>query len=176
EAYVNNSNWKAIANGEIQVGSDCSASTGGSFGATAGQGNNGVNATVSTSITCRTDAWSAADNARTQPLFASVDDVPVTLGVTATSIMAGVKASGFSAEAWSANPPEGRPSFSRWDMRSNASAETRGGCIRVALISCALTRPVDGVGCMIGGSGQASYGTEGTECPAFPVVKAEVAQ
>ncbi len=171
EAYVNNSNWKASATGEIQVGSECSVTNTGGFGANVGGGGtSGVSATISSSSTCNTQAWPAADNARNQTLYAQADDVPTTLTASSQTVSAAVKAQGFSAEAWSADPPRGRPSFSRWKMRSNAYAQTRGGCIRIALTGCSLQTPTTGLACQVSGTGQASYSTSsGVDCAPFPV-------
>jgi hypothetical protein len=112
----------------------------------------------------------AANNPRNQPLFAEVDDVPVSMSLGA-QITAGVKIQNMKAEAWSADPPEGRPAAEAWDMYSRASAEVRGGRARLAFTGCSLSMPQVGTDCQLGGTTQASYTTSsGVDCAAFPTV------
>ncbi|MEJ7597369.1 MAG: hypothetical protein WKG01_05620 [Kofleriaceae bacterium] len=168
EAYVNNSSFRASVTGELQVGSDCATTNSGSFTASVGPGGPTVMPSVGVSATCSTQAWSAADAPRNQPMIASVDDVPVVL-TRGAQITAGVKSIHMKAEAWSSDPPEGRPLFSRWDMQSRASAQVRGGCIRLAFTGCNINNAPAGVSCRVDGA-QASYSTfSGVDCAAFPV-------
>lgn len=174
EAYVNDSAWKrAIASGEVQVGSNCTSTFSGSFSATAGGGQGGGNVTVGPSAgvwyTCDTQAWQSANNARNQALNAEVQDVPVTLR-NGQSISVGVMAQNFKAEAWSTDPAEGAPWAEVWHMQSRADAAVRGGCMVMAFEGCNIpTPPYPGLSCRLdGAASQAWYSTStGVTCPGF---------
>jgi hypothetical protein len=173
EAYVNDSAWKrAVASGEIQVGSNCSTTFAGSFSASVGgPSSGGVTVGPSAGIwdTCDTQAWPTASNPRNQPLIAEIRDVPVTLR-NGQSMTVGVSATGARAEAWSADPAESTPWLEVWAMRSSASSDVRGGCMVMGFEGCnVISGGGPGIGCRIGSPALASYSTStGVDCPGFP--------
>ena len=119
--------------------------------------------------TCDNQSWAAADNPRSQMLDAQVSDSgPITIRNNET-ITAGVKASGFKAEAWSAWPSEGAGWASIYNMRSNASARVTGGCLMFEFEACTvLESPDPRIRCRIGETRQAWYATsDAASCLGF---------
>jgi hypothetical protein len=169
EAFVDDSWRKAIASGQIMIGSNCTSTVSGSFSATVGTGQNGVNVGPSAGVwnTCATESWAAANVARDQPLDAHVQnstkqlrislspEAPVGQGQT---LSAGYKGTDFKAEAWSADPAESAPWGEYNDMQSRAGSYVTGGCIEFGYEACNIVVSAGaGIACRMGTPAAASY-------------------
>jgi hypothetical protein len=177
EAFVDDSWRKAIANGQLMIGSNCQSTFSGSFSATAGTGNNGVNVGPSAGVwyTCATESWGAADVPRDQPIDAQVQNSSKMLRMTLNpappagqgqSFSAGYKSSDFRAEAWSAIPAESAPWTTGYDMNSRGRSDVTGGCMEFAYEACNIVVSAGpGIGCRMGTPATASYTTNsGVTC------------
>jgi hypothetical protein len=178
EAWVDDSWRKAIASGSIMIGSNCTSTISGSFSATVGTGQNGINVGPSAGVwnTCSTESWASADNARDQALDAQVQNstkmIRITLSPAAPmgqgqTFSAGYKSSNFNAEAWSASPAESAPWTQVYDMQSRGRANVGGGCMEFAYESCNIVQTAGpGIGCRMGNPTTASYRSgAGAACP-----------
>jgi hypothetical protein len=182
EAFVDDSWRKAIASGQIMVGSNCQVTASGGFSATVGSGQGGTTVGPSAGVwsSCATESWPMADLPRDQPLDAHVQNSSKTLRMTVSppptdpaqsqSLSAGYKASDFKAEAWSASPAEATPLLEVWAMRSTSRASVTGGCMELAYESCHIAQTAGaGIACRLGEPTRAVYTAgAGVTCLSIP--------